>query len=147
MDIRQGSTGSMTDITPPVNTGATILDTVIKDAETAGDAAADTAIDAVAIAAVPLLGLPIINQIFTSVVAWIVSSLSNLLGKGLQLTGTFFIVEFQSQTEMESAKSSLIQLQKDAMAKASSGTITADEAAWLAAVSAFIRSDGSASPQ
>lgn len=121
------------------NTPAEVLDTVIKDAETIGNTAAES----VAITYLPFLGWPVVRQLFEAALGWI----SGSLAKALELQGTFWIIEFETPVEMNAAQAQLKKLQKDAQSKLSAGTISADEAAWLKAVSNFLHSDGSATPQ
>lgn len=121
------------------NIAAETLDTAMADANIAGDALIESA----AVAAEPWLGLPIISSLFNGAVSWI----TGFFSKGLQLLGTYWIIEFQDADEMNGAQATLQQLQKDALAKASAGIITADEQAWLNAVSSFIHSNGSAKPK
>ena len=132
----------MTDAVPTegeVNQTATLVDTALKDAETLGDTAAETAAEAY----VPFLNWPIIKQLFE----YAVDSISALGVKFLELRGTFLISEFDSRVERNAVQAELAKLTADANAKASAGTISADEAAWLKAVSGLIHSDGSATPQ
>ena len=123
---------------PTTNAVASGVDTAIAD----GESAAETAVDTMAEAAQPWLALPVIKQIFQSIVSYI----CGLLGKTGQLLATFAITKYQGSVENSALQTAETEVEA-AIQSGDPNAIAKAEQDFQKAQSAAVNSDGSAQPQ